>query len=169
MKRALTASRDQARLYQAAQVMTQGRRRCLDPGLNLACARTPGASLEDDSNDRQPDRVAKRLQLLGVTLEFRSHIATSSIIEVDAQARWPTCSACDTKTLLEVGCADMEIVAYSNTRVRRLRWTRHAAIGLPCARCGRYDVAGADPAFDLAGACGSGGEGWCRCFRMSRI
>ncbi len=87
MKRALTASGDEARLYEAAQVMTQGGRRRLDPGLNLARARTPRASLEDDSNDRQPDRVAERLQLLGVTFEFRSHIAISNIIEVDVQAR----------------------------------------------------------------------------------
>jgi hypothetical protein len=73
MKRAFAACREQARLKQAIQVMTQRGRWHVDPRLDVASARPIPPALHNNPQDRKAYGMAQRAELGGMTLELRAH------------------------------------------------------------------------------------------------
>ena len=73
MERAFTAGLEQASISEPFQVMAQGGGRQVDVALDVARRSSAVPSLHDETKDRQPNGMAERAQLFGVSVQFGGH------------------------------------------------------------------------------------------------
>src|SRR5262249_6823651 len=96
VERALAARPQQAGVHEPLEVMAQRRRGHVHVRLDVTGRRAFVAALDDEAQDGEPYRMAKRAQLLGMAVEFRRH---AIILTNSKEATRGTSSILETKLL----------------------------------------------------------------------